>query len=62
MRNFEEHWEVESSIREIEKLNEENLEKIEFLSNALDEANENQDSIRSKNLESEIVALRATIE
>ena len=60
-RNFEEQWEVEQSIREIDRLNDENRKKVHLLLKAMTEAKESNDDVRTTNLKNEIVAIQHSI-
>jgi hypothetical protein len=59
MMNFEEHWEIKKSIREIELLNEENTSKIKKLLNRYQ--NEEIDSKEMRSIKHELIFLKENI-
>ena len=59
MMNFEEHWEIKKSIREIELLNEENTGKIKRLLNRYQ--NEEVDSKEMRSIKHELIFIKQNI-
>ena len=59
MMNFEEHWEIKKSIREIELLNEENTGKIKKLLNRYQ--NEEVDSKEMRSIKHELIFIKQNI-